>query len=69
MYSIAFRTTVVLDPADTTIYYWGLDGILPTTTPGDHRDVRVPRAVTLRAAYVTATNGTPSEARAADAIS
>ena len=53
MHTIAFRTTVSLDPADSITYYWGLDGLQPTATAADHRDIQLPAAAIISSARVT----------------
>lgn len=61
MYSFQFRTTLTLDPADSTTYYFGTDGLQPTTNPLNHREVEQVRAgkiIASRLAVIHGVNGT-----------
>lgn len=57
LYSIAFGTTAVHNPADTTVYYFGRPGLAVSTT-ADTRRVYVPLGGTLIAAHVSMHAGT-----------
>ncbi len=57
MFAFAFRRSLTLAPADSTTYYFGLDGLAPTVTVGAHRALRMPAASTVVAAEVVVNVG------------